>query len=81
MMTIIQTAFCFRREGQEPIMGEVIQFVPKSERERMRLIREARAIYDSIFPSAGPADGGVAVPVKQVAGPFLSHGKDGIRRS
>ena len=32
-------------------MGEVIQFIPKSERERIRLIREARAIYDSIFPS------------------------------
>jgi hypothetical protein len=31
-------------------MGEVIRFIPKSERERGRLIREARAIYDSIFP-------------------------------
>ena len=31
-------------------MGEVIRFVPKSERERARLIREARAIYDSVFP-------------------------------
>ena len=31
-------------------MGEVIRFVPKSERERARLIREARAVYDSIFP-------------------------------
>jgi hypothetical protein len=30
-------------------MGEVIRFIPKSERERARLIREARAIYDSIF--------------------------------
>jgi hypothetical protein len=36
-------------------MSEVIQFVPKSERERARLIREARAIYESIFPSADPA--------------------------
>lgn len=35
-------------------MGEVIRFVPKSERERARLIREARAIYDSIFPLADP---------------------------
>ena len=50
-------------------MGEVVQFIPKSERERMRLIREARAIYDSIFPSADPADGPDA------------HGKDGVRRS
>jgi len=39
-------------------MGEVIRFVSKSERERMRLIQEARAIYDSIFPSADPAGGG-----------------------
>ena len=32
-------------------MDEFFRF-QKSERERMRLIREARAIYDSIFPSA-----------------------------
>jgi hypothetical protein len=35
-------------------MGEVIRFVPKSERERVRLIREGRARYDSIFPPADP---------------------------
>jgi hypothetical protein len=35
-------------------MGEVIRFVPKSERERGRLIREARAIYDSVFPPSDP---------------------------
>jgi hypothetical protein len=35
-------------------MGEVIRFVSKSERERDRLIREARAIYDSIFPPTHP---------------------------
>ncbi|CCE06802.1 hypothetical protein BRAS3843_1830016 [Bradyrhizobium sp. STM 3843] len=35
-------------------MGELIRFVPKSERDRERLIREARAIYDSIFPPANP---------------------------
>jgi hypothetical protein len=33
-------------------MGEVIQFVSKSERERIRLIQEARARYESVFPSA-----------------------------
>ena len=38
-------------------MGEIIGFVPKSERERARLIREARAIYDSIFPPADPFSG------------------------
>ena len=31
-------------------MGEVIQFIPKAERDRLRLIREARANYDSVFP-------------------------------
>jgi hypothetical protein len=35
-------------------MGEVIRFISKSERERIRLIREARAIYDSVFPPADP---------------------------
>ena len=35
-------------------MCEVIRFVPKSERERTRLIREARARHDSIFPPADP---------------------------
>jgi hypothetical protein len=35
-------------------MGEIIRFIPKSERERVRLIREARAVYDSIFPPADP---------------------------
>ena len=36
-------------------MGQIIQFVSKSERERLRLIQEARAIYDSIFPPADSA--------------------------
>ncbi|WP_229160430.1 hypothetical protein [Bradyrhizobium brasilense] len=36
-------------------MGEIIGFVSKSELERARLIREARAIYDSIFPPADVA--------------------------
>ena len=35
-------------------MGEIIRFVSKSECERNRLIREARAIYDSVFPLADP---------------------------
>lgn len=37
-------------------MGEVVRFIPRSERERVRLIREARAIYDSIFPATGPVN-------------------------
>jgi hypothetical protein len=31
-------------------MGKVIRFIPKFERERLRLIREAHAMYDSVFP-------------------------------
>jgi hypothetical protein len=41
-----------RRYELEANMGEVIEFIPKAERERLRLIREARAIYDSVFPPA-----------------------------
>jgi len=32
-------------------MGEVVQFIPKRDLERARLIQEARAIYESIFPT------------------------------
>ena len=32
------------------LMGEIVEFVTKSELERLRLIREARATYDSTFP-------------------------------
>ena len=44
-----------KRLSIEPLerhMGEVIQFVSKYDRERIRLIREARARYESVFPSA-----------------------------
>ena len=36
-------------------MGEVVRFVPKAELERARLIREARVIYEYIFPPADQA--------------------------
>ena len=36
-------------------MGEVVQFVPKVEMERARLIREARANYERVFPAANQA--------------------------
>lgn len=35
-------------------MGETVRFIPRSELERARLIAEARAIYDSIFPPTAP---------------------------
>ncbi|WP_141937222.1 hypothetical protein [Bradyrhizobium sp. UNPA324] len=31
-------------------MGEIIRCAPKLERERARVVRKARAIYDSLFP-------------------------------
>jgi hypothetical protein len=37
-------------------MGEVLQFLVNPERERARLIRESRAIYDSIFPPAAVSE-------------------------
>jgi hypothetical protein len=40
-------------------MGEIIRFIPKCELERARLVREARAIYNSIFP---PTDAVSAPP-------------------
>jgi hypothetical protein len=40
----------------ESKMGEVVQFIPKHDLERARLIQEARAIYEGIFPTKnGPA--------------------------
>jgi len=36
-------------------MGEVVRFVPKAEMERARLIREARANYERVFPPANQA--------------------------
>jgi hypothetical protein len=35
-------------------LSEVVRFISKSDLERARLIREARAIYESIFPPAAP---------------------------
>jgi hypothetical protein len=33
-------------------MGEVIRFISKAERERLRMIRDAQAIYEGVFPPA-----------------------------
>ncbi|MFK4512313.1 hypothetical protein LPJ38_01165 [Bradyrhizobium daqingense] len=49
-------------------MGQVIQFVSKSERERIRLIQEARAIYDSIFPSTDSAGSAQQKAIGSAAG-------------
>ena len=54
-------------------MGEVIQFIPKAERERLRLIREARAIYDRVFPSSEAIGAYGAAPAAQVTGANIHH--------
>jgi hypothetical protein len=38
-------------------MAEVIRFIPKSELERLQFIREARAMYESVFPSVPAVSG------------------------
>ena len=61
-------------------MGEVIQFVPKAERERARLVWEARARYDSIFPSADPSGErqDVAPTSRSVSGAHIHRGDGGL---
>jgi hypothetical protein len=60
-------------------MGEVIRFVPKSERERARLVREARAIYDSIFPPADPvSEKQNKAPVSHAVSGANAHRSDGV---
>jgi hypothetical protein len=45
---------CVRRIqiGLGTSSAELVRLVSRSERERARLVREARAIYDGIFPPA-----------------------------
>ena len=60
-------------------MGEVIQFVSKAERERARMVREARAIYDSIFPPADPvSDQQNKAPVSHTVSGGNAHRSHGI---
>ncbi|HLZ05236.1 MAG TPA: hypothetical protein VKR55_24195 [Bradyrhizobium sp.] len=60
-------------------MGEVVRFIPKSERERTRLIREARAIYDSIFPPADPVhEQSSKAQVNHAAGGADARRRDGV---
>lgn len=60
-------------------MGEIIRFVAKSERERVRLIREARAIYDSIFPPADPvSEQQNKTPASHMIGGANAHRSGGV---
>ena len=60
-------------------MGEVIRFVSKSERERARLIREARATFDNIFPPADPVGEQLdKAPISQMVGGVNAHRSDEV---
>ena len=60
-------------------MDEVFRFVPKSERERARLIREARAIYDSVFPPADPvSERQNKAPVSHTVSGANAYRSDGV---
>lgn len=59
-------------------MGEIIRFIPRYERERARLIREARAIYDGIFPPADPVGEKQKAPVSHTVSGANSHRSDGF---
>jgi hypothetical protein len=59
-------------------MDEIIRFVPKSERERSRLIREARAIYADIFPPADPLSDNQKALVSHIVGSADTHRSDGV---
>jgi hypothetical protein len=62
-------------------MSNIIRFIPKSERERIRLIREARAIYDSIFPPADPVSTRRSYrQVKRAARPIPAAAQEFSRR-
>ena len=60
-------------------MGEVIRFILESERERARLIRVARAIYDSIFPPADPvSEQQDQAPISHTVSGANAHRSDGV---
>jgi hypothetical protein len=60
-------------------MGEVIRFIAKSERERARLIREARAIYDSIFsPSNTVSEQPDTAPLGHAVSGANAYRSDGV---
>jgi tRNA threonylcarbamoyladenosine modification (KEOPS) complex Pcc1 subunit len=59
-------------------MGEVVRFIPKAERERIRLIREARALYDSVFPPSNSVNEqrGKTAMTRSVNGARVHHGDE-----
>jgi hypothetical protein len=55
------------------------RFIPKSERERTRLIREARAIYDSVFQPTDPvSEQRDEAPASHTVSGANAHRSDGV---
>ena len=61
-------------------MGDVVRFVSKAELERLRLIREARAMYDSVFPSSPSINAQRDKPTvaQMVSGSDVRHGDNNL---
>jgi hypothetical protein len=59
-------------------MGEVIRFLVNPERERARLIRVARAIYDGIFPPAAVGEPQDKGSVSQTVSGATAHYSNGF---
>jgi hypothetical protein len=69
----------FFNKKLERNMSEVIRFIPKFERERAHLIREARAIYGSIFPPADPVgEQQDNAPASHTVGGANAHRGEGV---
>jgi hypothetical protein len=43
-------------------MGDIVKFVSKADLERARLVREARANYESVFPTGAAGDADKTTP-------------------
>ena len=43
-------------------MGDIVKFVSKADLERARLVRQARANYESVFPSGAAGEVDKTVP-------------------
>jgi hypothetical protein len=43
-------------------MGDIVKFVSKADLERARLVREARANYESVFPAGAAGDADKTTP-------------------
>ena len=60
-------------------MDEFFRFIQKSERERIRLIQEARAVCDSIFPPAASVIEQGGAPIGHGINPVNAYHNKGGR--